>query len=253
MPDHPRHPDASREALSALIDGQARPDELSEILAAWKTDAGTRQAWRDYQFVGDVMRSAELAHGTDSDRFLLTLRNRLAQEPVVLAPAAARAVAPEPVMAPGSAPVSAQGAAPLVARPRHWFGPVAVAAGFVMVVGAMVSALAPVSPLPAEALASAEPRIHLATSDADPTMGVTAAVPVASALVSADALAPAPLAWQSAADVGGSFSRPARASAVLIRDPRLDQALAARRIAVQQEASFASPHGLTQPVVFESP
>lgn len=253
MSDHPCHTDAAREALSALIDGQARPDELSEILSAWKTDAGTRQVWRDYQFVGDVMRSAELARGTDSDRFLLNLRSRLAEEPVVLAPAAARAVAHESVMAPVSAPVSAQAGAPLGARPRHWFGPVAVAAGFVMVVGAMVSALAPVSQVPAEALASAEPRIHLATSDADPAMGVTAAVPVVSALVSADALAPAPLAWQAAPDVGGSFSRPARASAVLIRDPRLDQGLAARRLAVQQEASFAVPHELTQHVVFESP
>lgn len=244
MSDHSRHTEASREALSALIDGQARPDELSQILGAWKTDAATRQAWRDYQFVGDVMRSAELAHGTDCDRFLLKLRAQMANEPVVLAPAAARAVAHEPVAAPLPTPMPAR---------RNWLGPMAVAAGFVMVVGAMVSALAPVSQVPAEALASAEPRIHLATSDADPAMGVTAAVPVAAALVSADSVSQTTLSWQPVADVGNSFSRPARASAVLIRDPGLDHALAMRRGGTQAEASFASPHGLTQQVVFETP
>lgn len=243
MSDHSRHTNAHREALSALIDGQARPDELSQILAAWKTDAGTREAWRDFQFVGDVMRSAELARGTDSERFLHKLRAQMATEPVVLAPAAARAVAHEPARAQAQVPV----------RRRNWLGPVAVAAGFVMVVGAMVSALAPVSQVPAEALAAAEPRIQLASPEADPTMGVTAAVPVASALVSTDALVPTTFSMQPVTDAGTSFSRPARASAVLIRDPRLDHALALRRGAMQQEASFASPHGLTQQVVFEAP
>ena len=100
MSDQSRSTDASREALSALVDGQARPDELSQILQAWKGDADTRAAWRDYQFVGDVMRSAELAQGTDSDRFLHNFRARLADEPVVLAPAAARAV--EPRVAPAA-------------------------------------------------------------------------------------------------------------------------------------------------------
>ena len=87
MSDQSRSTDASREALSALVDGQARPDELSQILQAWKGDADTRAAWRDYQFVGDVMRSAELAQGTDSDRFLHNFRARLADEPVVEKPA----------------------------------------------------------------------------------------------------------------------------------------------------------------------
>ena len=39
MSDQSRSTDASREALSALVDGQARPDELSQILQAWKGDA----------------------------------------------------------------------------------------------------------------------------------------------------------------------------------------------------------------------
>lgn len=248
MSDHSRPTDASREALSALVDGQARPDELSQILQAWKGDADTRDAWRDFQFVGDVMRSAELAQGADSDRFLRNFRARLADEPVVLAPAAARAV--EPRVAPTPLPVTA----PAVAlRRRAWVGPAAVAAGFVMVVGAMVSALAPLSTVPAEALASAEPRIQLASQDADPALGVTAMVPMASAFVSTDAFLPAPHALQPVADAGNSFSRPARASAVLIRDPRLDHALGIRRGAAPQDASFAARHALSQTVVYEAP
>jgi sigma-E factor negative regulatory protein RseA len=248
MSDHSRPTDASREALSALVDGQARPDELSQILQAWKGDADIRDAWRDYQFVGDVMRSAELAQGTHSDRFLQNFRARLAEEPVVLAPAAARAI--EPRVAAAAMPV----AAPAVTlRRRAWMGPTAVAAGFVMVVGAMVSALAPVSTVPAEALASAEPRIQLASQDADPALGVTAMVPMASAFVSTDTFLPAPHALQPVADAGSSFSRPARASAVLIRDPRLDHALGIRRGMSPQDASFAARHAVSQAVVFEAP
>lgn len=253
MSDQPRPTDASREALSALVDGQARPDELSQILNAWKSDATARAAWRDYHFVGDVMRSAELAHGTDSDRFLQTFRARLAEEPVVLAPAAARAL--EPRVSPVThVPVAAPMAA---SRRRSWLGPTAVAAGFVMVVGAMVSALAPISTVPAEALASSEQRIHLASQDADPAVDINAAAPVASVLMSTDALMPAPMALPPVVDAGHSFSQPARASALLIRDPRLDHALGIRRAQVSQgasqEASFASPHVLSQPVVFEAP
>ncbi|WP_306564146.1 sigma-E factor negative regulatory protein [Aquabacterium sp.] len=252
MSDHSRSTDASREALSALVDGQARPDELSQILQAWKGDADTRAAWRDYQFVGDVMRSAELAQGTDSDRFLQNFRARLAEEPVVLAPAAARAVEPRVV------PAYVPAAAPAVAlRRRTWMGPTAVAAGFVMIVGAMVSALAPMSTVPAEALASSEQRIQLASQDADPSLGVAAVVPMASALVSHDALLLASQSFQPVADAGNSFSRPARASALLIRDPRLDHALGIRRgqmpQGASQDASFASPHTLSQTVVFEAP
>jgi len=243
MSDHPRTTDASREALSALVDGQAQPDELSQILNAWKTDPTTRAAWLDYQFVGDVMRSAELARGTDGDLFLQKLRAKLADEPVVLAPAAAQSVAPPPVAAPV-----------VVLRRRAWLGPTAVAAGFVMVVGAMVSALAPSVSLPVDALASVEQQIHLASQDADPSLGIAAVVPVASALVSTQTLAPASLAMPPVVSSGQSFSRPARASALLIHDPRLDHALGIRRTGPSlHEASFASPHALSQTVVLESP
>src|SRR5574343_546913 len=115
---HSRHTDAAHEALSALVDGQAHPDELSQILREWKTDAAMRAAWRDYQLVGDVMRSADLAQGADSDRFLQKLRANLVDEPVVLAPAAARTVMPARTKP--MAPVAAL-------RRSRWLGPTAVA------------------------------------------------------------------------------------------------------------------------------
>lgn len=244
MSDHSRSTDASREALSALVDGQAHHDEVSQILNVWKTDAVARAAWRDYHFVGDVMRSAELAQGTDGDRFLQKLRVNLASEAVVLAPAAARSVTPE--ARPSSAPVVAL-------RRRSWLGPTAVAAGFVMVVGAMVSALAPISSVPAEALASADPFIHLASPEADSNLAVSAVMPMATALDSSHALMAVQTGLQSGTDAGNSFSRPARASAVLIRDPRLDQVLGIRRAGMSHEASFASQHVLSQSVAFETP
>ncbi|MFZ2297174.1 MAG: hypothetical protein WAV91_02860, partial [Aquabacterium sp.] len=156
----------------------------------------------------------------------------------------------EPRVVPAYVPA----AAPAVAlRRRTWMGPTAVAAGFVMIVGAMVSALAPMSTVPAEALASSEQRIQLASQDADPSLGVAAVVPMASALVSHDALLLASQSFQPVADAGNSFSRPARASALLIRDPRLDHALGIRRGAAPQDASFSSHHALSQTVVFEAP
>ena len=241
---HSRHTDAAHEALSALVDGQAHPDELSQILREWKTDAAMRAAWRDYQLVGDVMRSADLAQGADSDRFLQKLRANLVDEPVVLAPAAARTVMParnKPM-----APVAAL-------RRRRWLGPTAVAAGFVMVVGAMVSALAPDASVPADVLASSGPRIELAAQETDPALGVAAVVPVASALVATNTLAPASGGVPSVSVTGDSFSRPARPSAMLMRDPRLDQALLMRGHPSQQEAAFASHHPLSQAVVYELP
>lgn len=239
------HSGPSREALSALVDGQARPDELSHILNAWKTDAETREAWCDYQFVGDVMRSAELAQGTDSHRFLEKLRANLAQEPVVLAPAAAARM-----MESAAPSVTAPGVA---LRRRTWAGPTAVAAGFVMVVGAMVSMLSPISSVPAEALASAEQTIYLVPQDSDSTLDVAAAAPVQSTLMVSDALMPRAFGLQSTPDLGGSFSRPRRASALLVSDPRLDHALGIRRGAGLQDGSFASQHALSQQVVYAAP
>lgn len=49
-----------REQLSALADGQLQDDEFAQAMAFAATDAG-RAHWHAYHVVGDVLRSSELA------------------------------------------------------------------------------------------------------------------------------------------------------------------------------------------------
>ena len=111
----------ARARLSALADGDVRDGgELDLACTGWRDDADVRRTWHCYQLIGDVMRSEELARPAARDAaFLAALRERLAAEPVVLAPA------PLPVAA---------------SRRRHvWLMPAAAVAGFVLVAGALVA------------------------------------------------------------------------------------------------------------------
>lgn len=114
----------SREILSALVDGQVGPDEFDAACAAWRGDAEGRSRWHAYHLIGDVMRSDELAAWSGHDEtFLKSLRTRLAEEPVPLAPSrrAARSIW------------------------HRLTAPAAVAAGFAVVAGAVVVLRAPLS------------------------------------------------------------------------------------------------------------
>lgn len=129
--------DDRRGSLSAAADGQT--DALGTACLAWRNDAGARATWHAYHLIGDVLRSRELATLPERDAaFLGRLRERLANEPVVLAPAPA-----------ASPPV----------RPQAWgrLIPAAVAAGFVVVAGVLVVSRvsAPVAPQGPETLAEA--------------------------------------------------------------------------------------------------
>jgi len=112
--------------LSACADGEAQA--LDPACRLWRDDAAARQTWHRYHLIGDVMRSADLAHTPARDAALMAgLRRRLAVEPVVLAPAAL--------------PAPRAAAAP---RPA-WRLPAAIAASFVLVAGAFtVARLGPV-------------------------------------------------------------------------------------------------------------
>jgi sigma-E factor negative regulatory protein RseA len=122
-----RHPLAEADAralMSALCDGEAAAE--SPACAAWAQDEHARRAWHEYHVIGDVLRSDDLALRPQRDAaFLATLRARLAQEPVPLAP---QAVALKP---------PARTAAVL-----GWRAPVAVAAGFAAV-AAVIGLLRP--------------------------------------------------------------------------------------------------------------
>jgi sigma-E factor negative regulatory protein RseA len=102
--------------ISALADGEAQA--LGPACQHWRDDAMARQTWHAYHLIGDVMRSEELATTPARDAaFLAGVRQRLAQEPVVLAPA--------------PAPVADR-------RRQPWLLPAAVAAGFALVASVMV-------------------------------------------------------------------------------------------------------------------
>ena len=117
--------------LSALCDGEADTAEARASFEGWRDDAALRARWHSYQWIGDVMRSDDLASAAEHDQaFLLALRGRLAKEPVGLAPARTDSVVPA---------VASAGAQLAVAggRRQRWGAPMAMAAG-VMVTGALV-------------------------------------------------------------------------------------------------------------------
>jgi sigma-E factor negative regulatory protein RseA len=207
----------AREALSALVDGEASPSEVAQTCAAWRGDADARANWHEYQLIGDVMRSQDPAGTTPSAAFLNNFRARLAQEPVVLAPAAAAA---RRVVAPAVVPSKAL--RPL--QRRAWTGPIAVAASFVAVVASLLGNQ--VGP------GAGSGTLMGATQGNGLAMGLTD-----SRMVS---LADAP-----------SFSKP-DANAVLVRDPRVEQALSGEAMAQRSpELSFSNAGALAQTVSFD--
>jgi len=73
--------------LSALADGELDSAAIVAAAAEWRRDGEARSAWHTYHLIGDVMRSQELASDAVRDAaFLRKLGQRLASEPVVLAP-----------------------------------------------------------------------------------------------------------------------------------------------------------------------
>jgi sigma-E factor negative regulatory protein RseA len=134
--------------LSALADGQV--DAVEPACGLWRDDAVARQTWHAYHLIGDVLRSEELAREPGRDAaFLAGLRERLAAEPVVLAPETS----------------------PARERARQpWLLPAAAAAGFMAVAGVLVVLRlgSPGSPAPAAVLAGTAAPGFTAVSNAVP-------------------------------------------------------------------------------------
>jgi sigma-E factor negative regulatory protein RseA len=245
MSDRRQDDEMPFEALSALADGEASAPEVARACSAWREDAKVRAQWSSYHLIGDAMRSDELADASGSAHFLKSFRERLAQEPVVLAPAGLVARHQPSVVDVGA---STQPVAAPALRRRVWAGPMAVAACFVMVVGALV------------------------TSQGGLTGGASPAGDnLAQGMMSvqgggmAQALAPSSLASWSGHGVtaaslaeGASFTPVdgdpvASAGANVWRDPQLDLALSAVKHGQAGEQSFASHGGLARNVLYESP
>ena len=153
------------ERLSALADGEVDgAAAVREACAGWAGDAEARRTWHEYHLIGDILRSDDFVSNVDTDsRFLAALRVRLADEPVVVAPA----------------PLSrlrtlSQRATSMAGRQRdrRWALPAAVAAGFMFVVGTfslLQPATSPPATQPVLAVAGAA---NPGTDGVDPSTGL---------------------------------------------------------------------------------
>lgn len=210
---------SQRESLSALADGELPAGEAAAAVRLWAAEASLRSQWRDHQVIGDALRSGELAGRGDEAGFLSSLRERLALEPVVLAPTAQASTSA--ATSPDRKPVSA-GLRPQ--RRTRWAGGAAIAAGFAAVAGVLLSLGNPVSDAPGGAtLAGASPVLAPATPQ----------------VVAVD--------WAPGA-AGGAATSPAAGGTLgpMIRDPRLDAYLEAHRQLVPG-SWMAIPTASTQP------
>lgn len=142
--DLPEDQTRARERLSSLMDGDCSADAVASACRHWRQDADARAQWHAYHLIGDVLRSDDLSRRSGADaEFLQAVRLRLAQEPVVLAPAVVPLAAPLEVEADThqTAAVGAGGDRRALRSRFHlrrWVAPVGMAAGVALVAGAVL-------------------------------------------------------------------------------------------------------------------
>ena len=121
-------------ALSSLADGEATAEAQERCLALWAEQGAARERWRQYQLIGDVLRSQELARDDAHDAaFLSALRARLAREPALLRPVRTSTIE----------------------RLRTWAVPLAATAGVAVVAGVAVLLRSTPAPLDGAVVAGA--------------------------------------------------------------------------------------------------
>ncbi|HKA42106.1 MAG TPA: sigma-E factor negative regulatory protein [Burkholderiales bacterium] len=76
--------------ISALMDGELDAHQSEQQLARLKNDSEARACWEAFHLIGDALRGERIVSRNLSER----LRERLAQEPTVLAPPRARPARP---------------------------------------------------------------------------------------------------------------------------------------------------------------
>ena len=138
-PDLPDDRNRAREQLSSLMDGDCTRDQVAQACRHWRQDEDTRAQWHTYHLIGDVLRSEDLAQRSAADaEFLRAVRERLAREPIVLAPSvAAREETPAQVLAEVRQVAAGGGRRPRF-HLRRWVAPVGMAAGVALVAGAVL-------------------------------------------------------------------------------------------------------------------
>jgi sigma-E factor negative regulatory protein RseA len=75
------HTRISPEAVSALADGALQGDAFAQALAGLAHDSDARACWSRYQLIGDALRQGDRACGPADPDFVARLQARLAQEP----------------------------------------------------------------------------------------------------------------------------------------------------------------------------
>ncbi len=81
-----------REQVSALADGHLQGDDFTRAIEAVCVEGEAHRAWHAYHLVGDVLRSGAHSPCSNGDAFLARFQQRLAAEPVAIAPLATPAV-----------------------------------------------------------------------------------------------------------------------------------------------------------------
>lgn len=204
----------NKELLSALVDGELHGDDVQHA-TAWAQESEGHTSWQLYHLVGDVLRSPELAHHSQHD-LLTGLRAQLAQEP----PLSLAAAAPLEQLAPALPPLTS-------ARPGRVADPVANASVFRWKVAAGFASVAAVAAI----------GWHIMVIPA-PMGGQLAQAPTA---VEVAQQGPAMSVPQ---DGNGLVAMSTgHGSEVILRDPRLDELMAAHR-------QFGSKAALQMPADF---
>jgi sigma-E factor negative regulatory protein RseA len=203
-------PRMDQETISALMDGQLRDAEWAAALRGMEA-GDARQSWLIYHLAGDVLRSADLAHGRHDLRFAERVGQRLgaqetpAEQPPALAPDASRPAANDGVFRWRVA----AGLASLAAVAAIGWGVLGGGGGPAASVGPQ---LAQLSGVPASGVALPE------------------AQAVSSARAAGSAAQVASLGGEPA-PVASAAAKPVEQAPVMLRDPRLDELLAAHRAA----------------------
>lgn len=202
----------NREQLSALMDGQLQGDEWLQALQSAEQEEG-RAIWYAYHVVGDVLRSAELSQGALSSKsFLARFQERLAQEPASPAEPGLPEAAVRPVM-----PVRGQPPQAANASVFRW----KMLAGF-----ASLAVVASVG-------WNSWSRLPLGGAPAGTQLAVATPTPAPATVTAAN-------------------SAPSSALPLMIRDPRLDELLAAHQ-QFGGTSALQMPAGFLRNATFEAP
>ncbi|MDO5692190.1 MAG: sigma-E factor negative regulatory protein [Pseudomonadota bacterium] len=202
-----------REAVSALMDGRLQGGDASAALRMMASEEAC-ECWRLYHLVGDVLRSTDLAACGHDSAFVSRLSARLRQEA-------------QPVAVPAPSPIQVRDVAQPAANDGVFrWKMVAGLASFAAVAAIGWGAMGSIGPQPGHGAQLAQ------AGSAAPTRIVTLAAPVPVTMAS------------------GALE--ADAGAVMLRDARLDELLAAHR-QTSGATALGNAAGFLRNATFESP